>query len=378
MSAKRVRADPAKTKPIPRPAWYLAPVSRIIGIAPVLPEHASSQAQITAELGEIFAADAAKRAVLARLHAGTRIGTRYTALPLSAYRDLKSFGQANDLWIGIGTELAERAARHAIVAAGLQPHEIDHLFFTSVTGFSAPSIDARLIPLLRLRPDVKRIPSFGLGCVAGAAGLARVHDYLKGHPDDIAMLIAVELCSLTVQRGDDSIANFVASGLFGDGAAAVVVAGEQRARRLGIAGPEIVDTVSSLYPDTSAVIGWDVRDTGFQIMLSAGVADAIEANFGPEVRGFLARHGLDVPDIGAWIAHPGGPRVLEAFARSLEVDDAVFEASWRSLEKVGNLSSASVLHILADGLEQPAGTDGLLFALGPGVASELVLLKWAA
>ena len=353
-------------------------MSRIIAVAPVLPDHAYSQAEITAELASMLVPDSPKRALLERLHAGTRIGTRHTALPLEAYRDLGSFGESNDHWIRVGTQLSERAVRRALLTAGLQPTDVDHLFFTSVTGVAAPSIDARLVPLLGLRPDVKRIPSFGLGCVAGASGLARVHDYLKGHPDDIAVLLSVELCSLTVQRDDASVANFVASGLFGDGAAAVVVAGENRARELGIAGPEIVDTRSCFYADTADVIGWDVRDTGFQIVLSAGVAEAIDANFGPDVAALLRAHDLDIADIGAWIAHPGGPRVLEAFADSLGLTEQDLAPSWRSLEQVGNLSSSSVLHILADVAEQPAGTRGLLFALGPGVTAELVLLRWAA
>jgi alkylresorcinol/alkylpyrone synthase len=353
-------------------------MSRIIGIAPVLPDFAYTQAEISEELGSFLTADVTKRAVMARLHAGTGIGTRYTALPIEAYRDLASFGASNDHWIRVGTDLAERAVRHALVAAGLQPHDVDHLFFTSVTGLSAPSIDARIIPRLGLRPDIKRVPSFGLGCVAGASGLARVHDYLLGRPRDIAVLLSVELCSLTVQRGDDSMANFVASGLFGDGAAAVVIAGAERAAELGIAGPEIVDTRSGFYPDTANVIGWDVRDTGFQIMLSAGVPEAIEANFEPAVRSFLADHDLTVADISAWVAHPGGPRVLEAFAASLGLPDSAFATSWESLNRVGNLSSASVLHVLSQLLEQPPGTNGLLFALGPGVSAELVLLRWAA
>jgi alkylresorcinol/alkylpyrone synthase len=353
-------------------------MSRIIGIAPVLPDYVYSQAEITEELGSFLTADASKRAVLARLHAGTGIGTRFTALPIEAYRDLGSFGTANDHWIRVGTDLAERAVRHALVAAALEPEDIDHLFFTSVTGLSAPSIDARLIPRLGLRPDIKRVPSFGLGCVAGASGLARVHDYLTGHPRDIAVLLSVELCSLTVQRSDDSMANFVASGLFGDGAAAVVIAGAERAEELGIAGPEIVDSRSGFYPDTSDVIGWDVRDTGFQIVLSSGVAGAIEANFEPDVTAFLAEHGLTVADIGAWVAHPGGPRVLDAFASGLGIPGSALAVSWESLNRVGNLSSSSVLHVLADVGPQPAGTNGLLFALGPGVSAELVLLRWAA
>jgi alkylresorcinol/alkylpyrone synthase len=353
-------------------------MSRIVAVAPALPEHAYTQAEITEELSELITKDAARRAVLARFHAASGIGTRHTVLPLERYRDLGDFGAANDIWIREGTALAARAVADALDAVGLSPADVDHLLFTSVTGIAAPSIDARLVPVLGLRGDVKRMPSFGLGCVAGAAGLARLHDYLLGHPDDIALLVSVELCSLTLQRDDDSVANFVASGLFGDGAAAVVVAGDRRAAELGLPGPDILATRAELYPDSESVIGWDIGGTGFRIVLTAAVSDTIDANIAHDVDQLLAAQQLTAADVGAWIAHPGGPRVLEAFERGLRLQREDLAASWRSLDAVGNLSSSSVLHVLADMIDQPAGTTGVLFALGPGVTSEYVLLRWAA
>ncbi|MEO8262469.1 MAG: type III polyketide synthase, partial [Pseudolysinimonas sp.] len=237
-------------------------MSRIVAVAPALPEYAYTQAEITAELSQLITSDEKRRAVLARFHAASGIGTRHTVLPLEQYRDLGDFGAANDIWIREGTALAARAVSAALTSAGLEAADVDYLLFTSVTGIAAPSIDARLVPVLGLRGDIKRMPSFGLGCVAGAAGLARVHDYLLGHPDEIAVLVSVELCSLTLQRGDDSVANFVASGLFGDGAAAVIVAGSARAAELGLPGPEILGTRAELYPDSESVIGWDIGGTG--------------------------------------------------------------------------------------------------------------------
>jgi alkylresorcinol/alkylpyrone synthase len=353
-------------------------MSRIVAVAPALPEYAYAQSDITAELAELITHDATKRAVLARFHAASGIGTRHTVLPLEQYRDLHSFGDANDIWIREGTALATRAVAAALTTAGLQPEDVDYLFFTSVTGIAAPSIDARLVPSLGLRSNVKRVPSFGLGCVAGAAGLARVHDYLLGHPDEIAVLVSVELCSLTLQRDDDSVANFVASGLFGDGAAAVVVAGADRAAERGLPGPDILGTRAALYPDSASVIGWDIGGTGFRIVLTAAVSETIDANIAADVDGLLADHAVGRGDVSAWVAHPGGPRVLEAFERGLALTRGDLAASWKSLDAVGNLSSSSVLHVLADMLVQPAGTHGVLFALGPGVTSEYVLLKWAA
>ncbi|MFC5502299.1 type III polyketide synthase [Lysinimonas soli] len=353
-------------------------MSRIVAVAPALPENVYPQAEITAELTALITDDRTRQAVMSRFHAASGIGHRHTVLPLERYRELGSFEQANELWIDEGTALAARAVTAALASAGLTADQLDYLLFTSVTGIAAPSIDARLVPLLGLRPDIKRMPSFGLGCVAGAAGLARVHDYLLGHPDEIAVLVSVELCSLTLQRSDDSVANFVASGLFGDGAAAVIVAGARRAEQLGLPGPEIVGTRSELYPDSESVIGWDIGGTGFRIVLTAAVSDLIDAHIDEDVRGLLARHALVPDDVDVWIAHPGGPRVLEAFEHGLGLDREQLAASWRSLAAIGNLSSSSVLHVLADVLEQPDGATGLLFALGPGVASEYVLLRWAA
>lgn len=347
-------------------------MTRIAAVAPVLPEHSSSQADITRELAPLISTDPGRRAVLERMHAASGIGTRHTALPLERYRDLGSFGETNDIFIRVATDLAEQALRTALDTAELAANDIDFILFTSVTGFSAPSIDALLVPRLGLRPDVKRLPSFGLGCVAGASGIARVHDYLVGHPDEVGALISVELCSLTLQRADETMANFVATGLFGDGGAAVIMVGSG----IDNAGPRIVDTRSAFYPDTGDVIGWNVKTSGFEIVLTAGVADLIERTFPVGVRSFLADNGLTIADIGCWIAHPGGPRVLDAFAGALGLPREAFEPSWASLDRVGNLSSASVLHVLADVDPQPPGTRGLLFALGPGVSAEFVLLEW--
>lgn len=347
-------------------------------MAPVLPARTYSQGEITAALLAMITTDPSRQAVMRRIHASSGVETRSLVMPLERYSSLASFRESNDFFIAEGTSLAERAITQALASAGLEPRDVDYLLFTSVTGIAAPSIDAQLVQRLGMRPDVKRLPSFGLGCVAGAAGLARVHDYLAGHPDEVAVLLSVELCSLTVQAADDSMANIVASGLFGDGAAAVVLVGDRRAEALGLPGPEIVDTRSHIYPDTADVIGWDIGGTGFRIVLSAGVPDVIDRNFADDARGILAAHDLEVGDVAAWAAHPGGPKVLEAFSRALDLPEGALDASWRSLARVGNLSSAAVLHVLAEQLDaHPPGTVGLLFALGPGVTSELVLLRWA-
>jgi alkylresorcinol/alkylpyrone synthase len=347
-------------------------MTRIAAVAPVVPDYCYTQAEITATVAPMLSPDGSHRAVLERVHANSRIATRYTALPLERYAHLGTFTETNELFIEVATDLSARALTTALDDCGLTPDDVDFVFFTSVTGISAPSVDALLISRLGLRPTVKRIPSYGLGCVAGAAGLARVNDYLVGHPDEVGVLLAVELCSLTLQRTDASMANYVASGLFGDGAAAVVLVGDNRAQK----GPTIVDTRSIVYPDSEGVIGFNVGETGFEIVLTAEVADVIARNFPGNVAGFLADNALDLSDIDTWFAHPGGPRILEAFADALRLPDAALDLSYQSLSRVGNLSSASVLHVLASGFDQPPGSDALLFAVGPGVSAEFVLLGW--
>jgi alkylresorcinol/alkylpyrone synthase len=353
-------------------ACYFQPMPRIAAVAPVLPAFAYPQTEITAELVPLITSQPSHRAVVERMHAASGISIRHTALPLDQYRTLGSFQERNRVFIEVATDLAERALAAALAEAGLQASDVDYVMFTSVTGISAPSIDALLVARLGLRPDVKRIPSYGLGCVGGAAGLARVNDYLVGHPNDVAVLIAVELCSLTLQHNDSTMANFVASGLFGDGAAAVVVVGDNREAT----GPAIVDTRSAFYPDSLDVIGFNATGTGFEVILTAGVADVIAHHFPANAADFLAENALTVTDVDVWFAHPGGPRVLEAFATALDLTTGALELSYNSLNKVGNLSSAAVLHVLADGFAQPAGARGLLFAVGPGVSAEFVLLEW--
>jgi alkylresorcinol/alkylpyrone synthase len=356
-------------------------MSRIAAVAPALPPHRYDQATLTEAFADLVLPDGADRRVLERLHEAAGVRTRHLALPLERYPAMSGFQEANDAFIATAVELGTTAVASALDAAGLLPGDVDLIMSTSVTGVAAPSIEARLVPALGLRTDVKRIPIFGLGCVAGAAGVARVHDYLRGDPNGVAVLLSVELCSLTVQRDDPSIANLVASGLFGDGAAAVVMVGDARAESMGLprSCPEVVASRSRFYPDTERVMGWDIGGTGFRIVLAASVAEVVEANLGDDLDSFLGDHDLKVEDIARWVSHPGGPKVLDALARAARLPDDALQLSWDCLARVGNLSSSSVLHVLADALDGPApepGASGMLLAMGPGFCAELVLLRW--
>jgi alkylresorcinol/alkylpyrone synthase len=350
------------------------PWIRSVGRA--LPRNFVDQATLTAAFQELWAEKHFNLERLGDLHRAVGVSGRYLAVPMEQYRRMTTFAQRNDAWISAAQDLGAEAVERGLAAAGLRPRDVDHLFFVTVTGIATPSIDARLVNRLGMRADVKRTPIFGLGCVAGAAGTARAADYLKAFPEGVSVLLSVELCSLTLQREDVSVANIIASGLFGDGAAAAVLEGGARAAS---PGPRILATRSIFYPDTERIMGWDLEDSGFKVVLSPKVPELVTERIRGDVDAFLSAEGLTRAEIRHWVAHTGGPRVLEAFEQALELPGGALARSWASLRQTGNLSSASVLFVLGellDSNEPRPGELGVLMAMGPGFCSELVLLQW--
>jgi alkylresorcinol/alkylpyrone synthase len=351
------------------------PLMRSIGCA--LPQNYYPQKVISAALWNEWGGSDESRARFERLHRSVGVHGRHLALPMEEYRALDSFSKMNGKWIERATDLAGEAIESALCQAGLAPTDIDHIFFTTVTGIASPSIDAKLINRMSMRPDIKRTPIFGLGCVGGAAGLARAADYLRAFPMHTAMLVSVELCSLTLQLQDKSIAIVIASGLFADGAAAVLLTGG--ARPDSSPTQRIVASRSMFFPDTEDMMAWRLADNGFQIVLSAGVPDLIRSKLREGVDSFLSDQGLSRGDISHWVAHTGGPKVLQAMEAALDIPRCALARSWRSLAALGNVSSASVLFVAADLMDSKTtrrGDYGILLSMGPGFCGELVLLLW--
>ncbi|MGA9511171.1 MAG: 3-oxoacyl-[acyl-carrier-protein] synthase III C-terminal domain-containing protein [Candidatus Sulfotelmatobacter sp.] len=358
---------------------------KIASAASAFPKHYYTQKVLLERLQDYWGPQLKNPLLLARLHRNVTVDGRYLAVPAEQYVDIKTWGQANDIWIKVAQELGERALCLALHNAGLKTDDLGCLLFTTVTGVASPSIDGMLINRMGLPAKIRRTPIFGLGCVAGAAGIARASDYVRAYPSQAAALVSVELCSLTLQREDLSVANLISSGLFADGSAAVIVTGDEfessQLQNFGtrISGPTILATRSVFYPDTEDMMGWNISEKGFRIILSTEVPNLIRQNLGRDVDSFLADNGHQRSDLKSFVLHTGGPKVLDASADALGLHNGELDASWDCLRKVGNLSSASVLCVLEDVMKNrrpEPGTLGLLAAMGPGFCSELLLLQW--
>lgn len=347
----------------------------IASVGTAFPRFRYTQTEIAHALVERWGSRLAEPRLLTRLHANCGVEHRAFVFPLEHYPTLKGFTQTNNAWIEAAVDLGQQAIEAALAPLALTPADISAIFFASVTGIASPTIDARLINRMPFPTHVKRTPIFGLGCVAGAAGIARASDYLRAFPSQIVLLLSVELCSLTWQDDDQSIANLISTGLFADGAAAVILGGEQTR----LAGPRILATRSTFYRNTEHIMGWEIGDNGFTIVLSPDVPKLVTENLKGDVDRFLTENGLTQADIASWIFHSGGPKVLEAVEQSLSLDRDALAPSWKSLRDHGNLSATSVLTVLEDYLKihpgQP-GTYSILAAMGPAFCLELVLLRW--
>jgi len=348
-------------------------VATIAGTSTAVPPHVLSRELCKSGIGGVFNLDGAKHDAICEVIDNSQIDQRYCVFPPEYSIEPRPLAQINAEYQEKSVELGLQVAEQALAQAGMTPTDVDLLITVSCTGVMIPSLDAHIATIMGFRPDVRRLPITELGCAAGAAGLSRTWEYITAFPDRTALLIAVEIPTLTFQRKDVSQANLISAVLFGDGAAGVVVTGRE------VPGPRILASECFLFPNSLAAMGFDLRDTGFHIVLSKDVPELIRERVKDLADGFLARQGLRRDDISAFLLHPGGQKLLSFMQEELGLSRSDTEISWEILRRYGNLSSASVLFILNEWLvqkEMPSGSYGLLMAFGPGFTAEMILLQW--
>lgn len=310
-------------------------------------------------------------------HAG--IEQRHISMPAEWFLAPRTFAEKNNRYVEESTRLGAETLRLCAEQAGIRPREINHIIYVSTTGLATPSIDSRLLNVLGLTPKTVRTPVWGLGCAGGAAGLALAHRLAAGDPDAVIALVCVELCSLTFHFEDFSKSNFVATALFGDGAAGLLIAGDRRADQLRLAGPSIEAVETTTWPDSLDVMGWNFDAVGMQVVFSQAIPQIVRDKVHENVQAFLSAHRLEFPDIRHWIVHPGGAKVVEAYEAVLPLSACAMTHARAVLREHGNMSSPTVLYVLERllrGGRPQSGEMGILTALGPGFSSELVLLKF--
>lgn len=304
----------------------------------------------------------------------TGVGTRYSCVPVEWFSEDHTFPEKNALYVENALDLSEKAARRALDRAKVDPAEVGAILFVSTTGISTPSIDSRLIFRLGLSEHVRRVPIWGLGCSAGAAGLAVAADQARLRPGAPVLLVGVELSSLTFQRSDLSKSNLISTSLFADGAAAVVVGSG-----LESGGPRLVGDYSTTWSGTEDVMGWDLVESGLKVKLSRSVPGIVLERMRENVEAACEASGLGFDELRHFALHPGGAKVLDAFEEVLDLPPGGLAHSRGVLRDYGNMSSVTVLFILERLLqsEEPAaGEAGILSAMGPGFSAEHVLLRF--
>ena len=362
---------PDQRPPVP-PAANGAGIT-IAATATALPPHVISREEVKFYLQRVFSIEPARLEAMMCIIDNSQVKRRYCIHPVEYIIEPRPLSQISREYQEHAVRLGREVATDCLSRASLTPRDIDLIITVSCTGVIIPSLDAHLINDLGFRQDVRRLPITELGCAAGAASLARAADFLRAYPDRTALVVAVELPSLTFQRGDFSQANLISTVLFGDGAAAAVVTG--RAAR----GPRILDSESYLFPHSLDAMGFDLKETGFHIVLSKDVPQLIRDHIKGVMDGFLARHSLTREQISAFILHPGGQKLLLYIEEELGLCRCDTQFSWDVLSDYGNLSSASVLFVLHEWLNKghvKPGGYGILAAFGPGFSAEMALLQW--
>lgn len=332
------------------------------------------QQEVKEQARAMFSVDFPQVDRLIQAFDNTGIATRNFVKPLSYYAETTTFKQRNDEYIRLALQYSVDAINAVIVKAGIDKSDITDILFVSTTGLATPSIDALIINQLQLNPHVNRTPVWGLGCAGGVAGMAKANMAAKANPNAVVLLVAVELCSLTLIKSDYSKSNFIGSSLFSDGVVACIVKGDNHT--LPAQQITFEATSSKLYYDSLEVMGWQFQEDGFKVVFSKDIPTFINTNIKADINEFLNRQGLELSDIKNFIFHPGGTKVLDAYVDALQVPGDFLKYTREVMTDNGNMSSVTVLYVLEKFMTQNFTNGyGLMLAMGPGFSSEMVLLK---
>ena len=351
-------------------------MSKIISIGTADAKFKVSQSNVKQFVYQLFSNCKLEVDRLINVFDNSSIENRHFSVPFEWFSKEHSFSERNELFINNAICYSQEAIEECLQKSGIPAESIDHIFFITTTGLATPSIDSILFNKFKFKSHIKRTPVWGLGCAGGAVGLSRAMDYTKAYPDKIALVVAIELCSLTFQKDDLSKSNLIATSLFSDGAAAALVIGENVPNENR--GVHLIDSFSTTFPDSLDVMGWEIIDNGFQVLFSKDIPSIVENLVKPNVMEFLKPHGISLKDIKYFIAHPGGYKVINAFEKSLSLPSESFVYSKTILREHGNMSSPSVLYVLNEFLEEQSYKPreyGVISALGPGFSSELLLFR---
>lgn len=352
-------------------------MSKIVQICTAVPPHRIDQASASKTVTQLFRNSGLDIDRLLPIFLNTEIENRYISAPIEWYEHNHDFATKNALFLETAIALSEKAVAQVCDQANIAPDEIDHVFMISTTGIATPSIDAHLLNRLSFKSGIRRTPIWGLGCAGGVAGLSRAHDWLKAYPSKLALVISLELCSLTFISNDRTRSNFVATALFGDGCAAALLAGDQHPHRNGRA-IRIEDTAAVTWPDSLDVMGWDINDAGLKVIFSQSIPKIVQASARPVMQDFLNAHSLCMSDIDYFLSHPGGAKVIAAYINALDLNERQVADMRCILRDFGNMSSVTVLFVLEHFMrsgQYHSGARILSAALGPGFSSEMLLAR---
>jgi alkylresorcinol/alkylpyrone synthase len=345
----------------------------LLSLATAVPRYRLSQSDVAAIARRIFDGPESEIEYMLPIFENAGIAQRYSCVPLDWYLAPVGWNERNSLYLDNALDLIATVASDCLDRAGLSAAQVDAILCVSTTGLSTPSLDARLMDRLAFRPDVERLPVFGLGCAGGTLGLARAAALAQAKPGSRVLLLVVELCGLTFRPGDQSRANIVATALFGDGAAAALVTADPDD---GVEGtcPTLPHWGEHRWPNSQDVMGWRVEADGFGVLFSKDIPSLIRADFVPALDRFLARSGTDRGALSGYVCHPGGEKVVGAFEEVLGLASGSLRHARDVLRDHGNMSAASVLFVLERALaDRPQGRL-LIASLGPGFTAAFAVM----